>query len=403
MNIRQSKGKNNKLTERYTIELYESIDDISDMWTELTKEEDIFLSASYFRSLESCPPQGLKQKYAVLYEGKKAAAYFPIQISEFNAEESLKDRKTKESGHLRTSIAKMVKINGLVAGNMIVSGEYMFRFIDKTIAPKVKFELLEKVLTYCTSYFQSQEIPINVVFTKDIPVKRTIEEIGVTNSKFKAFSVEPLMVLHIDKNWNHFSDYLSSLTSKYRVRVKRAFKKSAHLTFREISLEEMKRREDEYFPLYKEVFEGLDFSLFELPRGYFNSLKEHLGKDFLFYVVEDSEGKMVGFYTLIHNQKELHAHFLGYDKTYNKETQLYLTMLYKMLGYGIEHGFKLVDYGRTALEIKSSVGAVPHNYEMYLKHTNSIANYFIGPVINILNRKTSWEPRHPFRGYEKGL
>ena len=401
MNIRQSRKKDNKLTERYSIELYDSIDEISEVWTKLTIDEDIFLSTRYFKSLECCSPKGLQQKYAILYEKEEAVAYFPIQISEFNAEDSLKDRTTKESGHLRTSIAKMVKINGLVAGNMIVSGEYMFRFVDQTIDPKEKFEILEKVLSFCTSYYQSQDIPINVVFTKDIPVSRTIEELGVKNSKFKAFSVEPLMVLHIDKEWEHFSDYLSSLTSKYRVRVKRAFKKSAHLNFREIGLEEMREREPEYFPLYKEVFEGLDFSLFELPKGYFISLKEHLKEDLLFYLVEDSGGKIVGFYTLINNRRELHAHFLGYDKGYNRETQLYLTMLYKMLTYGIEKKYDLIDYGRTALEIKSSVGAIPHNYEMYLKHTNSIANYFIGPVINILNRKTDWDPRHPYRGQEK--
>lgn len=388
------------MRDKFEIELYDTISEIEELWRELTKEEDIFLSINYFKSLEQCPPASIQQKYALLYEEGNLIAYFPIQLSSFNAESSLKDGKTKESSKLRTSLAKVVNISGLVAGNMLVSGEYMFRFLGSAKSQKEKIALLEEVLVFCTKHYQSKNFPINVVFTKDIPISKNLEKEGITNSKFKAFNVEPLMVLHIEEEWNDFSDYLGALTSKYRVRAKRALKKSAHLLIKEVGIEEIRSRVDEYYPLYMEVYEGLDFSLFELPRDYFVSLKEHLGEDFLFYIVEDTEGKLVGFYTLIHNRGELHAHFLGYDKLSNRETQLYLTMLYKMISYGINKGFTLVDFGRTALEIKSSVGAVPHNYELYLKHTNTIANFFIGPIINILNRKTEWEPRHPFRGSE---
>jgi hypothetical protein len=397
VNIKEVGCKNKKEQDRFEIKLYDSIDEISSLWADLTADEDIFLSTRYFRSLESSSPKSVSQKYALLYEKGEIIAYFPIQISEFNARESLKDRKHNDSSHLRSSLAKIVRIRGLVAGNMLVSGEYMFRFVDERYTGKEKFEILETVLGHCITYYQSKKRPINVVFTKDIPVSRKMDSIGVKNSKFKPFSVEPLMVLHIKEEWSHFSDYLGALTSKYRVRAKRALKKSAHLTIREIGLGEIKSRVEEYFPLYKEVFEGLDFSLFELPKMYFASLKEHLGDDFIFKVAEDSSGNLVGFYTMIHNRGELHAHFLGYDKVSNKQSQLYITMLYKMISYGVENDFKLVDFGRTALEIKSSVGAIPHHYELYLKHTNSIANLFAGPIISILNRKTDWQPRHPFR------
>ncbi len=397
MKIKERIEKRLKLDNRFTIDLFNTIEDVTEFWLEATKEEDIFLSVEYFRSLEACLPKGLSQKYALLYEQGEVIAYFPIQVSEFQAQESIKNTESKDSSTLRKSIAKCVKINGLVAGNMIVSGEYMFRFIKNGFSDKEKFEILDKVLTFCTNIYQTKSVPLNVVFTKDIPVARKLEAIGITKSKFSAFTVEPLMVFHIDKKWDHFSDYMTELTSKYRVRTKRAFKKSAHLTTRELDLEEIENRVDEYFPLYLEVFEGLNFSLFQLPKNYFINLKRYLTSKFRFIVLEDSQKNIKGFYTLIHNRKELHAHFLGYDKQENRESQLYLSMLYKMITYGIENKFKLVDFGRTALEIKSSVGAVPHHYELYAKHTNSIANFFIGPIINILNKKTDWEPRHPYK------
>ncbi len=396
MNCKVQKEKQ-KLNERFYVEIHSSIEEIREEWDELTGSEDIFLSSDYFKSLEECSPKGLEQRYAILSEHNKIIGCFPLQISEFQAKESIKDQKRNDTSNFRKSLAKLVNIRGLVAGNMLVSGEYMFRFYNSDFSAKEKFEILEMVLSHCIEEFQKESLPLNVVFTKDVPVERKIEEIGVKNTKFTSFNVEPLMVLHIDQEWSSFADYLAGLTSKYRVRARRALKKSAHFSFRELQIEEIEQRIDEYFPLYLEVFEGLDFTLFQLPRRYFVSLKRHLGDNFRFIVIENAERQIQGFYTLIHNRGELHAHFLGYDKQVNKETQLYLTMLYKMIGYGINKGFGLVDFGRTALEIKSSVGAVPHYYELYLKHSNSFANLFIGPIVNILNKRTDWEPRHPFK------
>ena len=396
MRLKEVKQERVQLTEIYSVEVFHSIEDVSEFWAEATKDEDIFLSVDYFRSIEASPPSGLQSKYVLLYDKGELIAYFPMQISQFEAHESIKDTQV-DTNKLRKSLAKCVKFNGLVAGNIAVSGEYMFRFIKPGFTPKEKFELLELVLSACTEYFSTKEFPLSLVFTKDVPVARKIESIGVTNSKFSPFSVEPLMVFDIDENWGHFSDYLAAITSKYRVRAKRAFKKSAHLTFTELTLEEIDTRKDEYYEHYLEVLKGVNFSLFKLPKDYFVSLKRHLGDDFIFYIAEDSEKNLLGFYTLIRNKKELHAHFLGYDKDTNRECQLYLTMLYRMISFGIENRFDLIDFGRTALEIKSSVGAVPHNYELYLKHTNSLANLFVKPIINILNRKTDWEARHPYK------
>jgi len=394
--VKEIQGEKLQLNEAYSVEIFHSINDIQDFWAEATKDEDIFLSVDYLRSVEECPPSGIICKYALLYQRNELVAYFPMQISQFEAEESINNVGNDESA-IRKSLAKCVKFNALVAGNTAVSGEYMFRFVKEGFTPKEKFELLELVLSECKEYFSTKERPLTVVFSKDFPEVRSKDAIGVTNTKFAPFSVEPLMVFHIDEKWDHFSDYLSALTSKYRVRAKRAFKKSAHLTFSELSLEQIDQRQDEYYEHYLEVLKGINFSLFKLPKDYFVNLKKHLGDDFHFIIAENSDGKLLGFYTLIHNKGELHAHFLGYDKDTNRTCQLYLTMLYRMINFGIENKFKLIDFGRTALEIKSSVGAVPHNYELYIKHTNTFANLFVKPILNILNKKTDWEARHPYK------
>lgn len=54
-------------------------------------------------------------------------------------------------------------------------------------------------------------------------------------------------------------------------------------------------------------------------------------------------------------------------------------------------------FARTALEIKSSVGAVPENLYCYLRHQNPLVNKFTGTLLDYLKPVEEWLPRHPFK------
>jgi hypothetical protein len=125
-------------------------------------------------------------------------------------------------------------------------------------------------------------------------------------------------------------------------------------------------------------------------------MKDNLGGDFKVfgYYLDD---KLVGFYTLILNNKQLETYFLGYDSEHQYANQLYLNMLYNMAKFGIEHQFSKIVYARTAMAIKSSVGAKPYAMEMYMKHTNGILNAILKPIFILMNPKQGWEERHPFK------
>jgi hypothetical protein len=71
-------------------------------------------------------------------------------------------------------------------------------------------------------------------------------------------------------------------------------------------------------------------------------------------------------------------------------------MLYDMLDFAITNKFKSVVYARTAMEIKSSVGAKPIEMVMYMKHTNNLFNSLLKVVFNFMKPNQKWEERHPF-------
>jgi hypothetical protein len=88
---------------------------------------------------------------------------------------------------------------------------------------------------------------------------------------------------------------------------------------------------------------------------------------------------------------------LGYNSEYQYKNQLYLNMLYDMVSFGIENKFSSIVYARTAMVIKSSVGAKPKNMIIYMKHTNWIMNTLLKYIFKLMNPKQDWKERHPFK------
>ena len=109
------------------------------------------------------------------------------------------------------------------------------------------------------------------------------------------------------------------------------------------------------------------------------------------------EDKLVGYYTNIQSDGDLDAHFLGYDPECNRENQLYLNMLYDLVDDSIRLKCSNLIMSRTALEIKSSVGAVGHSMVLYIKSTNPILNLGVARAMNFFTPKEDWVPRSPFK------
>jgi hypothetical protein len=72
-------------------------------------------------------------------------------------------------------------------------------------------------------------------------------------------------------------------------------------------------------------------------------------------------------------------------------------MLYDMTIYAINKKFKEIIFARTALEIKSSVGAKPHQMFGLIEHSNPILNKLMYKIFPFLEPETIWQERNPFK------
>ncbi len=100
---------------------------------------------------------------------------------------------------------------------------------------------------------------------------------------------------------------------------------------------------------------------------------------------------------MIKNGIVIDTYFLGYDENCQRERMLYLNMLYDMIAYSINKGFKRIVFARTALEIKSSVGANPEVLHGFMRHNNRFINLFIPKLFHFFEPKMEWTERNPFK------
>jgi hypothetical protein len=92
----------------------------------------------------------------------------------------------------------------------------------------------------------------------------------------------------------------------------------------------------------------------------------------------------------------LHVHYIGLNYDINKEYKLYNRMLLDFVNLAIKHNKKHIHFGRTATEIKTTIGAVPTSLQAYLKMNNNVVNltlpYFLSRI-----KPAAYIARNPFK------
>lgn len=379
-----------------SVSFYESIDQVITEWT-TRSPESIFFSHDFLKALEVSPPSDSQYRYALYYRGDTPIGLSYFQIKTIRLDESLRfedhpdmTSAQRVTNHVKKSVAGRFRAYTMVVGNLTLTGNYGMYFPDMSASQQ--FELVEEAVELILPILRSQKIKIRAVMYKDFKSAEQMADMP----KYTQFSVQPKMTVHFKEEWSTVDDYLAAMKSKYRVRYRRARTKAEALDKRLLSLTEIKSLESDIHRLYKHVSDQADFNLFLLKPDYFYQLQKHLG-DSMRTIGYFLDGQMVGFYTAISNGKALDAHFLGYDPVYNGSMQLYLNMLYDLVEEGFRQGARKVDMSRTALEIKSSVGAVPEDLHLYLRLTNETLNKYTPKLLAYFTPEEKWKPRSPFK------
>jgi hypothetical protein len=379
--------------------IYSSVNNLPESWDTLP-HDDMFLKTAFLKAQEHSCPKNITPQYVGVFKAEVLVGIAIIQRVEMYLEDIFRNTNdrylTRKSKQL---ISKIVRGNALIIGNIMHTGQHGLYINIKEVGYKDYLNQVSLAIKTIQSQIkQNANKKVRLIAFKDYFEEDVIHNNNLFFNKERLYKVQvqPNMVFTIPQSWSTIEDYTMAFTKKYRDRYKSARKKGKLLIKRELSLNDLSVLQFDIFQLYKNVSDNARVNSFILSDTHFKTLKEELKDDFkVFGYYLDQE--LVGFFTLILNNKTLETYFLGYNHKFQNKHQIYLNMLFDMAQFGIENSCNQIVYARTAMEIKSSVGAKPKTMHIYMKHTNFIANLMLKLIVKYLNPVTKWVERNPFK------
>ncbi|SDB61705.1 hypothetical protein SAMN03097699_2638 [Flavobacteriaceae bacterium MAR_2010_188] len=381
----------------YNTDIVSTVAEIPLQWDSIM-QNDIFLSRKYLQALEKAVPSNIHLKFVTFTKENSLVGFAVMQHVKIYAQDTFRESKGNlVERFLGKLLSIVLKGEILVAGNLTHTGQHGIYFDEMLIERSSFVNLVLSALETISLQIKNETgKSIKVILLKDFAAeKQFIDSSTLENNSFFRVKVQPNMMQSIPSNWKIFEDYYSALNKKYKKRYRTAKRNFRGIISQELSIDDILKYSKELHRLYRTVSDNAKFNTFLLPENNFYEFKNHLGDNFRVFGYF-LEGKLIGFYSLIVNDQNLETYFLGYDKSLQFTKSLYLNMLYDMLEFAIVNNIQNVVYARTAMEIKSSVGAKPFAMELYLKHRSAWINYFIKPIFNLLDPSEKWEERHPF-------
>lgn len=380
--------------DKISFKIYNSVKDLPALW-DIVAQSNIFLQTPYLTVLEESAPVNMECFYIGIFENSELIGVSLAQYLDLNKLESFGERDKSLKIAIRNFIFKNFASHTLFLGNNMITGQNGYVF-SKEIDFNHISEILLQSADEITLYFKKKGISIHLVSFKDFYDHCSVALKKYRFSNIYEFNTQPNMIFYLDENWKSLDDYVAALSKKYRDQFKRARKKFDGIQMKNLSYEEVLQNEGKIYELYHYVAKNAPFNTFFLSKNHFSTLKGQCGNRFQIFGYFLNE-ELVGFHTLLLNDETLETYFLGYNDHIQKENMLYLNMLYNMTEYGIENGFKRIIFGRTALEIKSSIGATPVQMSGFIYHNNKLINRFIGKIFRNLEPELHWQQRHPFK------
>ena len=380
-----------------SVSLYDSILSVPEAdWSQFVKDDNPLLKPSYLKLLEDTLTGEMEFMYAVLrnpdgllgicyfqvvrFKGTNLTAYFP------------KDNRGIKNKllNLTRSLVAMIDMRLLVSGNLFITGEQGISFLSPVTDLEKSFHLAHTI----DHIFRVRKY-IKAVLLPDMYEPAGDFDTAFLRNKYQRIFVEADMSMTLPHEWKSFDDYMAAISSKYRIRAKKVLQNSHQLTSCELGREELEAQLDRFFELYRAVADKADFNIAKLPKAYYplqKKLSPDMYKVFGYYL----DGRMVGFMSLFILPHKTEVHYCGIDYTINKEHGLYQRMLYDVIRYAAEHNLRKLHFGRTAPEVKSTIGAIPHPMYGYLRHRNRIINSFMGLFTGRLKPR-EYILRNPFK------
>lgn len=390
----------NESIKEFSHAVYSSVADASaQQWDKFVPEGNMLMQSSYLQMLEDTHGRQMQFRYVYVKREDITVGVLYFQIVRFEAAQLMNYfpegnnwwmNMTRRFSH---TLLSSINLQLLVSGNTFMTGEngyYFHHSIDAETRGKLVRQAAREICRKTSS--------VSAVLISDLYAPKTVFDNGFVTAGYYLLNVESDMHLTLQSEWKTFNDYLAALSSKYRVRARKVLSLCSenNVTHKDLSATEIEDFQDTIYQLYNKVMAKADFKLSMLSKTYFSEQKKIMPEQYHLRAYFKN-GAMIGFISWFTIGKKTEIHYVGMDHDVCKPIHLYQHMMYDMVQVGIENGVEKLHFGRTAPEIKSTIGAAPSPMYGYLKHLNPIFNFLAVRTYTSNLRPKEYTYRNPFK------
>jgi hypothetical protein len=206
---------------------------------------------------------------------------------------------------------------------------------------------------------------------------------------------EPFMNLPIRATWKSFEDYISNMSSKYRVRTNKVLKTTENYIAKPLSVQQANEWIPQCAQMLGHTLKDKTLAISPNISAMLHTFVRTLKEEFNVWGYYKNE-VLCGFISAIDSHHGTYAMHLGLTDE-AAEDSLYQRMMYDVIRHGIENGSEFVCLGRTATEIKSTMGAIPveNSYLFFTK--GKVLMGLIKGYKKFFHRTKSYQIRSPFK------
>ncbi len=371
--------------------IFKTVDSIPQAyWDSVNCCTNIYYSPEFLKAFEIANTD-IVFNYIFILKDQEAVAFANTQIVTIGVETITKNiRMSNKIRRLLNNMFCNNHLRVLFCGNVFLSGEYGTFLKDG----EDKIETF-KAIAGAVKQLSKASKKLKAIFIKDFENESLYITDHLTSYDYAAMHVEPNMIITLKPEWHSFDDYKNAFKSKYRVKANRSDAKSEKLKAQFFTVEDIKTYENQLLELYQNTIDNANFNAQILNLDTYIYLKKAFKEKFIVkgYFLED---QLVGFLSAMQNDRHLDAHFIGIDYSNNKEFAIYPRILNDYVRLGIETKSDQINLGRTASEIKSTLGAEPKALTCYCRHKQYLPNQILKPFIKNVHIK-SFKQHSPFK------
>lgn len=385
-----------RLLEGLQTRVYEDVHEVNPAeWGAVVKQQQRFLCLDYLSALQQAHDEGLELRCVIYKLHETVIGVAAFQITHFTTSEEA------YSGWFLRSVSKISELlrgkhihNILICGNAIATGEHGFAFLDH-ISQAQRALIIATSMKNIALAEKRRGKPICAMVAKDFYPDSVSFANELVKARFRKFQVDHNMVMPILPEWKSFQDYLQAMNTKFRTKANAAINKSKALEVLDAGPDDILNHLERMTELYENVHTKADFRLGKFDMSTMASLARDLPNQFkvrLYFL----QGKLVGFQSAMSCGDVIEAHVIGLDYSVNREYALYQRILYDYVDIAIAVRCRRIVFGRTAAEIKSTIGAFPVDLTCCVLHRRVVSNALLSLILQYI-KPSEYPQREPWK------